>query len=1616
MILPVKAISDTYTDTLANDDKIDSISDVEIHTDGRAYLPHRGPIFQSNYSTRAEDIVFRGNYAYIANYTGLEIIDISNPANPTYVGFCSTHLNQANDVDIAGNYAYVLDRDGYVNIIDVSTPSNPTLEYYDFHDYAKGLAIDGDDLYTSHSNAAIPGLQVFQGASTPSTFDDTVDGSHDWFSGGDDAGWDIMVYPGMYAYVAAPAGGLGFQQVVIEDPTNPTQFIASPAEVWNCSTSGATYNIWVNVTGAWLPEYAYLTSDYYLDVVFLGSASVALEGSSDHAPTGIHHNGLIEHNNIVYVASSYYGKSSLLMYDVADKTNPTLTSYIYEISDDYGTTVRLNEDYIYMCARDVLSIYKDIGYTGYTSEYRSNAFLQSTVIADVYKYNYTSATMTVTDSQPSDSSINYYLSPDNGLNWEAVTPGVEHTFSNSGSELKWKAVFSASSDNTSTPYLDSISIDYDAKLIDPPPLQTPEDNAVLTDTTPTFRWGRTVLSVTSYQLQIDTDSTFSSGSLRIYDGVGTYDIFNSNYYYTILTALAEGTWYWRVAGIDSGGDLGPWSPYRTLHIDTTQPTIDSPSSVYYAEETTGHSILWSPSDNNPYYYNITRDGVDVLNGPWDGSTISIDIDGLSYGTYTYICSVKDENELSNSDTVIVNVYDGTNPFINDPSDIVYEETTTGHKVTWITNDLNPYWYNITIDGILDEQGPWNGSNIEYSVDGLFLGTYQINCSVYDVDWNKNSSVVQITVEDTLGPIIDDVSDFEYEFGTINNEITWNPSDPNPYYYNITCDGIDVQNGPWDGSAISIDIDGHVLGDYLYICTVYDIYGLSATDSALVTVVDDTIPTIDHPNDISYENQTTGHIITWTPSDSHPEAYNITVNGLVVDSDPWDGSPITLDLDSLDLIAGAYTIICYVNDTESNSVNDLIYLTIFITPPMVSSPDDQTFKEGSTGYSITWDVADINPYNYTIYQNGTAIQSDFWTNGSTIFLYLDILNLEQNIHNFTIVVRDTDGLIIKDEVMIFVMSPAVAPILNEPEDFNISPGQSFDVVWSMQDDNPVYAEGWLDYGNGTNTLIGTLNWNSGDWPYSGHVFMNMTSMDLGTYNFTVLIQDDDGLISIDTVFVTIIDLTVPTIDDPADVTYIEGEIVSNIIWNPSDDHPSYYKIWENTTLVQEDEWYGDSLPIGISGLSPGIYIYNCTVYDISNNYISSLVIVTVEASIVPVIIGPGAMVVNFMSDTSILWYVTDDNPSEYEIYRDGGLIRDDNLVTADNLEIAENLASLDYGTYTYVLKVTDHHGNIVYNTIEVTITDLSPPVIMNTPLDMTFDENSSNNYIRYYPSDIQDDHPSYVEIYCDGVYKQQLTWDGINQIAYSVDFIKYGEHTLNFTFYDTYGNMVSDTVQVTVQDTTPPNITPISDFSFNEGETSILSSWTPSDNNPDIYVIKRNGVEIADGEWNSSLPIYIPIIDLEAGVYEFYCIVYDKAGNQAYSSVIVTVLSNTVNININSPSDQYSEDQEYWSSIVWTVTCEASPLHYLINKDGTEVVASGEWRADPVEYYFGPLNNGEYEYTITVYDDKGNEASDTVIITVNYESGEDGPSFELISTIITLGTMFFIKKRNKRLKK
>ena len=99
-----------------------------------------------------------------------------------------------------------------------------------------------------------------------------------------------------------------------------------------------------------------------------------------------------------------------------------------------------------------------------------------------------------------------------------------------------------------------------------------------------------------------------------------------------------------------------------------------------------------------------------------------------------------------------------------------------------------------------------------------------------------------------------------------------------------------------------------------------------------------------------------------------------------------------------------------------------------------------------------------------------------------------------------------------------------------------------------------------------------------------IVVNINELEIGTYVFELTVYDDSDNSDVDSVSVQVTDTTSPTIDHPADVSYVYGETGPfTIIWTVSDVDQSHYNITRNGLPRSSGDWVGDTISINVEDL-------------------------------------------------------------------------------------------------------------------------------------------------------------------------------------------------------------------------------------------------------------------------------------------------------------------------------------------------------------------------------------------------------------------------------------------------
>ncbi len=1040
-----------------------------------------------------------------------------------------------------------------------------------------------------------------------------------------------------------------------------------------------------------------------------------------------------------------------------------------------------------------------------------------------------------------------------------------------------------------------------------------------------------------------------------------------------------------------------WVKVNPTPTDEEPPKIDSPTDIQYEEDMTGNTIQWNPADANPCSYEILRNGSALESGSWSGESISISVDGLSAALYNYCIVVHDTFGNWAQDSVWVNVtpklVDTVPPTLSSPSDIEYEEESTGHLITWEAYDEYPLSYELLKNGSTIISGAWDGGDISIGVDGLAMGLYNYTLRIVDEGLNSATDTVWVNVTekfvDSVPPSLGSPSDIEYEEETTGHSITWTANDEYPDQYQIVRNGTLLESGTWDGLDISIGIDGLLPALYNYTVIVLDIGGNSVSDTVFVSVtekfVDSTPPTIDAPPDIEYEEETTGNGITWTPSDEYPDSYDVIRDGVVIESGSWTGGQISVGIDGLSPGIYVYRLIVY--DIAENSASNSVTVTVnekFVDEidPTIDSPPDVEYEEDSTGNLITWNPFDDFPAEYKIFRNGTLLHSDSW-NGDAVVIGID--GLSPGLYNYTAVVYDTSGNCVSDAVMVHVTERIVdltPPTLTQPDDLCYELGTpSNSIQWDVSDENPGQ---YTIYRNGA--IVKTGSWQSSS------VGLGVDGLLEGVYNCTIEVFDSFGNSAVDTVFVTVDPSIAPTINDIEEILYEEDETGNKLRWTPSDAHPDFYEIFRDGTLIKTGVWYGFGIEISVDGLSPDTYNYTILVYDSAGNFAvdSAYVVVTTKVSdwTPPTVDSPNDVIYEEgLLCGWIEWHPDDLHPHSYRVLRNGSIVQSG---TWDGSSIRIGVGGLPVGSYNYTLIVTDSYSNWACDSVMVIVNDaeidVTPPWI-EPHENVTYTEGNLGNSIYWI---IWESNPHSYEIKRDSAIIRSGVWDGSN-ISVNIDMLAADIYYYQLTVEDTSGNVSNSTVEVNVipqgtgteQDESSPSpsagptISHPEDFSYEENSKGHSILWSAGSLDPLSYAIYRNGLLLEGGIWAGD-DIGTDVDGLAPGLYEFTLVVTESGGTSASDSVFVTVETSTPP-SVTGPSFLQFEYGESGHSISWSVS-DAYPATYLITCDGS-AIDSGMWSTGTLSVDIDELSAGSYEYVITLYDASGNSAAETVSVIV-----------------------------------
>jgi parallel beta-helix repeat protein len=301
-------------------------------------------------------------------------------------------------------------------------------------------------------------------------------------------------------------------------------------------------------------------------------------------------------------------------------------------------------------------------------------------------------------------------------------------------------------------------------------------------------------------------------------------------------------------------------------------------------------------------------------------------------------------------------------------------------------------------------------SIEYAPgDGVYFeGCYNMTVEGCDISYCAANG---IWLEDTynssiIGNKIDMNTMYQIEISGVSSH--------NLIYNNIMyCDMFNWGTGH-DGGVTNYWDDSVSTGNWWYDYDDSGQYDIPGTAGSIdhYPMGHSSVVLVNH-NDVDFIVNSDASII-WDAFSEAPDYFIVYRNGEIHESGVWDGQDVSTNV--MTDILGSFNYTLFVNGTSGYYKIDTVMVTIFTILPLIDSPNDISYKYGTTGNSITWHPSSKNPDSYEIYQNNLLIFSQSW-HGSSVSYSVDGLSI--GIHSFKLRVNNTMGNDANDTVRVTV---------------------------------------------------------------------------------------------------------------------------------------------------------------------------------------------------------------------------------------------------------------------------------------------------------------------------------------------------------------------------------------------------------------------------------------------------------------------------------------------------------------------------------------------------------------------------------------------------------------------
>ncbi len=486
---------------------------------------------------------------------------------------------------------------------------------------------------------------------------------------------------------------------------------------------------------------------------------------------------------------------------------------------------------------------------------------------------------------------------------------------------------------------------------------------------------------------------------------------------------------------------------------------------------------------------------------------------------------------------------------------------------------------------------YNSSAARNTVSNSEYGFYSLKSNLVTIEDNDISQTsIGILAEETY---------YSYLIENIIDDCDWG-------VYLYSCGDTDIASNTISGGQVGLDIE------YSSRCTVlqndihhngYGVYSYSSTDCSI------TMNHI-HSNSIAAAYIGASHMlqITWNTIDRNPGVgihlqdstsclvfaneigWNSKGNAkdsfraATVSPNAWDNGVDTGNGWSDYVFGSTYAIAGDVGSAD-------MYPSAILA---VVGPGTLELSVGEKGL-VTWKASAIWPDYHEIRLEGVVIDSGDW-DGRDVKVGLTGLGI--GAHQCSLFLNTTSGRSTTDVVRVIVGDRTDPAWTKQPTDQIIELGDRVDFSVDASDAFGIESY-WLN---------DTANFNIDS---AGRISDKHT-LALGVYGLELRAYDPSDNFCTALIQVEVMDTVAPTVIEPEDITFIEGDLVSDIVWEAKDLSDVAFEVYRDESLVASGDLSGGSytIRVAIEDLASGFYSFLLVLTDGGGNVVEDQVSVEV----------------------------------------------------------------------------------------------------------------------------------------------------------------------------------------------------------------------------------------------------------------------------------------------------------------------------------------------------------------------------------------------------------------------